>query len=559
MSIINKKVIRYTLLAFTCLLAMACSKDKIDARVGHQPDNRNMAKSGVRLIQLSGSTDLIVNNIKLTDWHLTPAGGAPVPYPTPYFPNTGKLSGAWFLPQQFLDASGQAYVKIGQPQNATADFIADSFRVQDDYNHPWDYYLGTSAKDVKGIYSVTPVPRTTVAPADPSHFRIRLVNLSSALGEGATNKLSLAFADGARVSATTSGIGNHAWSDYIELPYGTYQFKVLIDGSNRQIPGKTPILTSLDSDTLYGLNSSQVYYAPVRAYQPGGVYTIAVALTSGSYQNKEYQLYPNAATGVTDIEPPVNITFGRIQIVNAVSEKGIQTVIDNLPAQAADYGKAGDYVTLVKGAHHVKVTDAAGKILAEKEIQVNAGDNLSIWAYPNKSAVTDLLVVQNNMSGVRNMWSGNDGSDAANGLYDPLNFGMLVQTRFLNLCPDLPYVTFTRSNGALFTEDRFSSALAAQNLQPGKAADALAVPYPYIDLRIVTGNIIQAYSSRPGVLPGNRLVSVPVLTPADFIRMPAFFFPNGKSGAEPGVYTVALIGRSNNDQQPAMVVIKHNQ
>jgi hypothetical protein len=200
-----------------------------------------------------------------------------------------------------------------------------------------------------------------------------------------------------------------------------------------------------------------------------------------------------------------------------------------------------------------------GNAPVEKEIEVKGGDNLTIWAYPLPDKGTALTVTSNNMGGVRNRGGNADGSDAANNIYDPLKFRMLLQTRFLNLCPDLPYVTFTDTNGALFQEDIFSAAFAARQLQPGLAPDPASVPYPYVDLKFISGGNVQAYSSQPGVLPGNRLIGVPPLTPADFVKMPSRFFPDGNYGSEPGVYTVALVGRSLAGKNPKMIVIKHNQ
>ncbi|RBL89509.1 DUF4397 domain-containing protein [Chitinophaga flava] len=562
MNITTTKSFYHTVLAAILLLAAACSKDKADVRSGNEPDYSNMARSGVRLVTFS-KTDVMVNGMKVTNWYASPLN-APVigaPYPTPYFPATGKLSGTWYLPQQFLDSKGQATIKTGIPQGLSmSDFITDSFLVQDDYYRPSDYYLSTSAAAHSGIYSVTQVPRTTALPSDPSHIRIRLVNLCTSMGNGGNSGLTLAFADGSPVNSITSGITNHTWSDYVELPYGTYQFKVLIDGSGSQIPGKPPILTNATSEVDYSLQGTQVYYSPVQTFQPGGVYTVAVGITPSAYQFREYPLYPNCFSIITDIAPTANLTYGRIQMVNAVDEgeRGLQIQIDGMQQPSVPYGKAGSYVTLVTGTHILKVADATGKGMIEKSIDLKGGDNLTIWAYPTAGNGTALTVVSNNMTGARTNGTNADGSDGANNLYDPLNFNMLVQTRFLNLCPDLPEVTFTTTNGTLFKEGLFSAARAAQHLLPGIPSSPLTVPYPYVDLRAVTGSEVQVYRSQPGVLPGDRITTVPELTPADFVRMPSSLFLNGSFGAEPGVYTVALVGRNNAAQHPRMIVIKHN-
>ncbi|NIG55412.1 hypothetical protein F3J22_18115 [Chitinophaga sp. Cy-1792] len=551
----------HALMAGMLLLGTACNKSKTDVRPGNEPDYSNMAKSTVRLITFN-KTDLIVNSTRVTNWYATTLSNpVDLPYPTPYFPASGKFNGSWYLPQQFLDNKGQATIKAGNPGGTgQPDFIADSFQVQEDYYKPWDYYLGTSAAAKNGIYSMTAVPRNTALPGDPTHIRIRLVNIGMATGNG-SGTLSLAYANGTPVSTTTSGIANHSWSDYIELPYGSYQFKVLIDGSGLQIPGRPALLTDAASQTNYSLGGTQVYYAPVQTFQPGGVYTIVVAQMSSVYQYKEYPLYPNCFTVVTDVDPAANLTYGRLQLVNAFdeSEKGMVIQVDGVSQVPVTYGNAGGYTILVAGTHHIKATDATGKTAMEKDITIRGGDNLTLWAYPATDNSIAMSVIPNNMGGLRSNGTNADGSDGANNSYDPLKYKVLVQTRFLNLCPDLPYVSFTAKNGALFTEAMFSAAAAAQQLQPGLAPSAVTVPYPYIDLGVVTGGAVEAYQSQPGVLPGNRLINVPALTKMDFVKMPAMYFLDGNAGAESGVYTVALIGRNNSSQHPRMIVVKHNQ
>ncbi|NLR67681.1 DUF4397 domain-containing protein [Chitinophaga varians] len=552
----------HTLLAGVLLLAAACSKDKTDVRAGNEPDYASMDKSTVRLVTFN-QWDVKVNGQKLSNWYQVPDNVTVpnLPYPTRYFPD-GKLSGTWFLPQQFLDSKGQATVEIGSPQGTSQpDYILDSFLVQDNYDQPSDYYLNTSADEHDGKYSVSRVPRTTALPSNPANIRIRLVNLCTSQGNGGGNTLSLAYANGGPVSAATSGIANHSFSDYVELPYGTYQFKVLIDGTGLQIPGKPPALTGTTAMDNFSLGGTQVYYSPVQTFQPGGVYTVAVGLTYGAYQYGEYPLSPNCFTVVTDIAPAANLTYGRLQVVNAAvpEGEGLGVNIDGGNTSTIAYGKAGAYKTLITGTHTLKITDATGKTLAEQTIALKGGDNLTAWAYPAAGGSVAVTVVSNNMGGVRVNGGNPDGSDGANNLYDPLHFRMLVQTRFLNLCPDLPEVTFTGANGTLFKNDLFTTATAAQHLQAGQQVSPIGVPYPYVDLGAVTGGIVQAYRSQPGVLPGDRLTDVPALTTLDFVQMPPAYFLNGNYGAEPGVYTVALIGRKKDAQHPRMIVIKHNQ
>lgn len=551
--VMKTKIFYRVIIIFTVLLAMACRKDKQDVRVGNLPDYSNNAKSTVRLISLDYAVDLIVNNTKLTNWLGYVNQLPPMPYPTPYFPTTGKFKGTYNLPQQFLDKNSEAMIKIYLPNDGGINLL-DSFKVQESYNQPRDYYTVAAT----GI--PTMVPRSVTAPADPGHIRIRLVNLSgeTQISDG-KDKLSLAYADGSIVNSVTSGIAQGLWSEYIELPYGTYQFKVLAADKPLQFAGKPPVKPQISSPTDASLNNSQVYYAPVRSFQPGGVYTIVVAPAEAFQFDSDSHITANVYSVVTDVDPPANITYGRLQAINAANENGLKLQIDGTETSLT-YGTAGDYSTLIKGSHNIKVADASGKIVAQKSISLNGGDNLSLWVYPSANGNVEITVVQNNMTGLRNTTTNPDGSDNGQGVYDPLTVDMLLQTRFLNLCPDLPYVTFTSDNGKLFPENKAtSSALAAQNLQPGQLPDKATVPYPYVDMGYLSGGVVNAYRSRPGVVPGDRLTGIKALAPADFVRMGSQFFNNGRFIAEPGVYTVALIGRIDAGHQPKMIVVKHNR
>lgn len=551
-----KRIILFLTTGF--ILLAACSKSKLDVIAGNQVTYNNLPASTVR-IMLGTGYDVIVNSDTLTNFLGAGLSGIPViSNPTPYFPTTGKLTEGYFLPQQFLDASGKAIMKIMLAQAPpSAPFLLDSFQVQEDYYHPSDYYLAGTKLQTNGSTGVTAVPRAVTPASDPTHIRIRLINLGvSSAGLSPGVPVTLAYSNGTPVSSATSSIANGMWSDYVELPYGTYAFRVLIDGKRTQIPAKAPQLMSVTSQQDYTINGGQ-YYIPTRAFQPGGVYSVVVSMVSGSYQFNEYPIPTNCFFFETDIKPSVNITYARVQGVNAAEKSGLHLQIDGADSAIA-YGVASGYAALISGAHNVKITDAAGKLLAQQAINVKGGDNLTLWVYPTASGTDSIVTVQNNMGGLRSTGTNSDGSDVSILQYDPLNFDMVVQTRFLNLCPDINYATFTQANGASFPEGRFSSASAARNLPFGTTANPVAVPYPYTDLMHGSYSNIEAYQSAPGVLPGNRLIGVPDLTPANFISMPSSLYPGQPAGKEPGVYTVALIGRNNGTEQPKMIVVKHN-
>jgi hypothetical protein len=121
--------------------------------------------------------------------------------------------------------------------------------------------------------------------------------------------------------------------------------------------------------------------------------------------------------------------------------------------------------------------------------------------------------------------------------------------RFMNFCPDLPEVTFTRENGQMFADP-----LPGQHLLPGIAT--AAVKSPYVMLNAGFYNDIVAYASQPAVLPGDWLRNVPVLKAQQFIANAALY-RKGLPGSEPGFYTVALVGRISTAAR--MIIIKHNK
>jgi len=552
-----KQAIRYLFLG--AVLAASCSKTKTDVLPGNPPTTVNLSSSTIR-VMLSAGEDVVVNGDTLTNF-LVPTqypgpGGAPPTqvFPTRYFPTTGRATGPWYVPKALLDGKGQAMVKVfGFSDNGGG--LVDSFQVTEDYAHPSDYYLAVPDPPFNTRSFVTPVPRAVTPASDPTHIRIRLVNLGSitTLDPANAKPLTLAFADGRPVSTVSSGIINGKWSDYVELPYGTYQFRVLVDGTTLQIPGTDPAKPTVRGENDYVVAGGQ-YYVPTFSFQPGGAYSIVVVLTGG-YQFGDEQLLTNCFSIKTDISPSANLTYARLQGVNAAEQSGLHFRMDEADSSIG-YGAASGYATLITGAHHLQVTDGSGKVLAQKDITVKGDDNLTAWIYPG-TAGDSIVLVQNNMGGLKQM-SVSGGEDVSNTIYDPLNWYAIVQTRFLNLCPDLPYVTFTRDNGAPWSNYIFSTAAAAVNLRPGKPADPSSMLYPYIDLGMGSYDKIEAYVSQPSVVPGDRLKNVDDLGPVAFVRMPTYYYPGGAPGMEPGVYTVALIGRNINGQRPKMIVIKHN-
>lgn len=552
-----KPVINYYILLFGILL-LSCSKTKVDPLRNGQIPSNNIPASSARLV-LVGGFDLMVNGKKLTNWLVGDAhGGGPEvpPNPTPYFPTTGKLGSTYFIPQEFMNGSGKATVGLygggGSSTSTTTEVI-------DNYTQPWDYYF--NVQDNMQVSSLTPIPRPIAKPSSPQNILIRLINLSSSavVNSGIDEKLSLAYADGSPVSTSTSGIGKGIWSEYVEMPYGTYQFRVMIDGGVKQVPALPPTLGQVTSATDFTLSGTKQYYTQRRLFQPGGVYTIVVTFNEGKYEVDQAAVKArvNAFSTVSDLSPAANLSYARVQVANAVAENGLKVTIDaNTPTPVA-YTKASDYKILTAGKHLIRVEDASGALKAEKEVQLKGGDNFTVWAFPKADNTIALIVLQNNMSGIINNAEHADGSDGNTSVGDPVSqIGLVKQMRFLNLCPDLPYVTFTAKNGGSFTGGNNGYPAAAMNLPYGQQLNPVAVPFPYL---FIDNPYIEAYRSQPASVPGNRLYEVLPLTAGSFINMPESFYPNGLPNGEPGIYTVALIGRNATSKNAKLIVIKHNK
>lgn len=569
-------------LYWACMTAMivggACSKAKLDQRSGNLPTNSVLTSSTVRLVNLGGFTDMSINGTRLTNFVTPQPDGTRYPAPTPYFPSTGVLGTTYFIPRQFLDGNDSARVRLVQISAAGGINYIDSsykFSVKEHYNQPEDYYWvysRTARNPVTLSYydSLYVIPRAVSPATDPTHILVRLVNFSSAPDDAhLTGPMSLVYADGSSVSTATNQVAPGAYSDYIELPYGTYQFKVLT-ASNAQVPGApVNLLTNIITDNLNTavMKGLGVTFSPVQSFKPGGVYSIVVSVSHkfeypyggpGETVKKDH----NAWTVITDVAPPVNLTYARIQAANAVPGSGLNILVDGaVLAQNLAYDSVGAYQTFITGTHKISIQDGGGKELAARSFDLQPNTNFTVWAFPSGGSV-DFLLAQNNLSGSRNATYNGDGSDAGpTTLYT--SFPYMV--RFLNFCPDLPYVTFTKADGGLFADNALSAGLAAQNIPFGVNLSSSQIPFPYVTYNLNGGMSpqIQVYQSQLSIVPGNWLSDIKALTPSDFITMPAAAYPAGLPLGEPGIYTVALTGRYGthdpSGQGAKMIIVKHNK
>lgn len=562
-----KKKLSLLLLLFVILFS--CKKEKMNVERDNRTEVNNRTLANLRIVNLGGYNQVIANGNKLTNFIEREANDPDAgKYPgTDYFPKDGRMGATWQVPQDLFGADGSLQLKFTVPGEGIHN---PELNLKGDRVQPLDYYLLPNM-DISGQPEYVTVERGIAQPSKPDHFKIRIINLCAKYKYGVISPrgqmedligpLSLAYADGTLVAPETSNVTlEKRVSGYVELPYGTYQFRVLTpDG--RQVPGTTEITIDPPTSTITAIRNNEIAstnltYAPVTTFQPGGVYTIVVAPYDFNFDASPWEVQSgavqNAFRVITDVSPGGNITYSRLQGVNAFT--GRQTIgfrIDGIDlAKALSFGQTSAYGNYVQGQHVIEATDASGKVIAKTEQVLRPAQNYTAWLYPTTTGTASLVLVANDLSGTQ--YTGNGNVDDPSG--NILQSGFFFSRRFLNLSPDNPYTTFTQDNGKLITE--------GINLQPG--LPLLQQPYS-IGIYWQTAFEMMAYRSAPGIVPGIWASDIPVLKSQDFIMRKALYENAGRDlpDQEPGVYTIALIGRSGTNvelsDKARMIIVKHTR
>lgn len=561
----------------TLLLLAACKKDKIDFENDNRPVIENQKKSNVRIINLSKYNQVIADGDSLTNFIVkAPTDPASDRYPgTRYFPDNGRLGKLWEVPMDLFGADEKAELTIASREYTSGFNSTINFTAENNYSNPTDYML-LPFEYINGQPKVVAVTRGVTGPSKPDHFKIRIINLTANINnpaftvagaqEDLTGAVTLAYADGTPVNNKTSHVSTATRvSEYVEVPYGTYQFKVLTE-NGKQMPAApasggnysyTVIAPTSSSLTPKYGQFANLVYAPINVYQPGGVYTIVVTPQSFNYHINEMDettfTYQNAFQVINDISPAANTTYCRIQGANALRNENISiTANGKVVGGALGFGQAGEYVNLVNGTYTVEAKDAAGKVLATAQQALRANMNYTAWLYPVTDGTAKLVIVANDLSGTQYLGSSDDGT------YDRLKLNYYFFKRFLNLSPDNQYITFTLNNGQPITAQGDITGPAV-NLRPGEAVPE----QPYVGSRYEAEQYeLMAYRSAPTIVPGVWANDIPVLTSQDFIANKSLYTSAGKALPvhEPGIFTVALIGSTGNIAPKAkMMIVKHNK
>ena len=598
------------------LLFAGCAKSKVNALLN--PTGAEVAtNSSVRLFNFYNyNLDITINNIPLTNYGQASAQGTQAGLGL--FPSGSWLTmdngNPFFVPNSLVAKDRKVHILISTPPlTLNSTYSASSFSlasvdttVIDDPLHPNDYYaLATGHLLV--------VPRSTAAPAQPQNFKVRIINLGAPTDpSNLVGPVSMTYSDGSAVDPALTNVGAGQTSAYVELPYGAYMFKLFSNGDLTRQLTELPLLSNFNSCTVPTPEIQEALFPKVRTFAPGATYSIVITQNIGIFQQCNYATPPvpwpfNAYRIVTEQSPGLNTTFARMDAFNALPVVPVSITVDGQPMGGQlPYAGHTDYNILVQGTHQVQVLNAGGEVLVTKSITLSPYDNYTAWVYQNPSGQPDICFANTDMTSTLyqtdpfgNVFTAQGGyppktppvDDGTNGSIRVASTQYAWQTRFLNLTPDVPDVTFT-NNGTLFTTggspnvgygDSVSFADASINLSPGFTAPTepfvidqyqctfsstgspnagfVQQPQPSLPSYI---RVYQSQAGPPIVAPGSLMTGVKPLSGSAYITNPALYpTPGFMPQSEPGIYTTALIGRyfTSTSQQdaPRLVILKHNK
>ncbi|WP_448104419.1 DUF4397 domain-containing protein [Pedobacter panaciterrae] len=573
-----KKLTKYTqqlplFLGFLMLLGLgSCKKEKQDFEYDNRLITDARKNSSLRIVNLGNYGQVIMDGDTLTNnRYVLPTDPISTVIPgTKYFPeNGGKLGSTWNIPQSLLkNGKARFFTEIGG-YNTPGDKL--TIDLQEDAAQAMDYYLLATERIVGGEPKYLKIPRAVSPPSDPAKFKVRLLNLSSNIEisdmENLVGPMSLTWADGTPVSGTTSNILPGQYSDYIELPYTTAQLKVLTS-AGIQVPSTTkmpifPATSTLTSVRGWPPEDTHLTFSAFKSFVPGGIYTIVIAPYNFTIPylignpGEQVSGYQNAIMIMNDISEPLNVTYARVQAVNTlVGIDGVKiTMNGNVLGNALAYTEHTDYQNYITGNYTIEAKDAAGNVLASNQLRLDPNTNFTLWIHPDASGKATISAVANDLSRVI---PGNTATDDATYVRNKLDYPFSI--RFLNLCPDLPYVTFTKDNGQSFLHSYNRNPAAVNNLRPG--VFPTEAPYIQIDQDNIPYKIM-AFRSAPSVIPGSWASDIPVLKGQDLIARPSLYVRGGLPNHEPGIYTIALVGSTSPlapaGQKAKMIILKHTK
>lgn len=584
--ILDNKLPQVCLLLFFSLYLGGCKKENTDYTFDYRRELDERKPSNVRLVNLSQNPQLIADGDSLTNFFMPPRRPGYIPPEestlpgTIYFPKDGQLGQTWTVPQNLLSKDGTVLFKttfVPTPTHNIASHDVE-FTAQEDNDDPSDYYLLINHEAiVQNPDKVVKVPRSVTAPSQPDHFKIRIINFSKKLPpsnsmEDIAGAITLTYADGTPVGGATRGITEGQWSDYVEIPYGTYQFKILT-ADGRQIPAVghryynniDRTNSTMETGGIGNIDrmSSGLTYAPIQTFQPGGIYSIVVHPTSFTWStgNDDIHEFQNGFQIITDSSEPQNRTYSQIQLANTVLGQDVLLNIKGQSTAATAYGTASDYKRVVSGKQRMEVTSSEGKSILSEEVELIGGQNYTVWLFTDQDNKVKALLATNNLAGTAYTGQESDGNNAS---IDRMNSKFFFNFRFLNFCPQVPYATFTHGDGRPF----------AGNNTMGQGINVsfgtMNILHPYVSVTYGmsddAGNAYQfmAYSSLPTRIPGDWIKQIAPLSSEALVANKNLYAAIGRKVPlhEPGVYSIALIGKLDSDhlaEKARFMVVKHTK
>ncbi|ASZ12144.1 hypothetical protein CK934_14840 [Chitinophaga sp. MD30] len=584
-------------MAACILLLSSCLKEKKDMD-DFRPDVSIRSQSSIRLFNfyIASPLNVMVNNVPLTSFGSQ--GGTPIGLSL--FPkgawSTSENGSPFVIPMSLLDKNGRARVQLKTAFKDLLDTV-----LEHSYSKPIDFYVTSDG-------ALRILPRQNTPPASPDHFRLRIIHLGQANDPfGLGRPMTLTYADGSLVHNALTGIAAGTNSEYIEIPYGAYQFKLFSGGGTspdfeKQL-AEYPMVPLYDGCAPGVIQPQQGISPKLRTFKPGGVYCIIVTDAYQGYWDcsrfNPVSFRLNSYRVVTEYDPGVNYSYARMHAVNALPGKSIHVKVDGtelgseLPYVGSQFtGKPilADYRIFVQGEHHVEASDDKGRVLAAATIKLYPYDNHTIWVHEKPDGTTGLLFAANDMTGsiymdeyLPNPDNSRPGpDDGTNGLGRLATIPYVSQSRFLNLSPDLPYATFMGDHNMLPNHQPETSIYGATvNLASGllpeknpyilylgvKFASFSATNffYPVVPGARLVPDQIRVYRSSlsPVGVPGELLPQVvPLQVRRAYTANPRMYLENTAPIMENGVYSVALVGRTyragTQQEKARIIIIKHN-
>lgn len=587
----------YGLLFFSVFSILGCKKEKADFSFDNRPDI--IENSNIRIVNLGDYRHLEANGKSLTYdgepwWNGNP--------PTEYFPDyPGGLMRThtpWFVPKELFDGKQFVDLRLTDENGSSIHFNMPA-----PSNVPLDYY--TLRTEGEGQPWAVAIPRDEDPPSKPDHFKIRIVNLAKLLPqlqvpspfgalENLYSKITLAYADGTPVSPQTTNIDlGQRVSEYVEIPYGTYQFRILTeDGrqisamvhgvNSERVPLRTlnPATSQIDFALNFAPTHSPATYSPLQTYNPGGVYTLVVApqrflyYLSASTVNRFGIGVQNQFKIIVDQLPKPNHEFAKIQAVNAAPRTNVSFRING--RNIGNLLKFSDFTD----SHVFKITDSIvcevidlkGNILINERVPIRPNQNISLWFWKNGEGLFEVVPVYNDLNPDRYEPFGSDF-----GMYNRFEMTSYTGIRFLNLCPDVENLNFTMQNGEqifdLLSPDPGGTSNILKKSQKPEDIYYFLKPgtpkttWPYLFWQETTSLVmpfqILAFQTSSSLTPGTWLDKVEGLSHQVFVANPQLYHRVGREvpAFQDGVYTVALVGRNvdgaHEDEKARIIAIKH--